>query len=201
VKILLATRNPGKLREVRNLLSPKGIQVESLSEFEIPVEIVEDGATFLENARKKAWAIAEAAGLPVLADDSGLVVRAVGGHPGVRSARYAGPGASDAENNRKVLDALRGQPAARRRASFVCAMVLAVPGRGEFTSEGRLDGEILEAPRGAGGFGYDPIFAVGPDGRTLAEMSVEEKNRISHRSIALRALLPTILELGREEGA
>jgi XTP/dITP diphosphohydrolase len=192
MKLVLATRNAGKLREVRDLLQAEGIEVTGVSDLGVPYDVVEDGQTFLENARKKAWALAAATGLPALADDSGLTVGAVGGAPGVRSARYAGPDSSDEDNIRKLLDALREVPAGRRAAAFVCAMVLAVPGRGEFMSEGRLEGEIVDAPRGTNGFGYDPIFVLKPGGPTLAEMDLETKNSLSHRACALRALLPSI---------
>ena len=196
--LLVATRNAGKLREIRELLAPDGVEVRGLEELPgggPPVE--EDGSTFEENARKKAAALVAATGLPVLADDSGLVVHALAGRPGVRSARYAGPEATDAENNLLLLRELRGVPAEARRAAFVCAMVLAAPGGEPCCAEGRLEGRILEAPRGSGGFGYDPLFLVEAAGRTLAEMNVTEKNRLSHRARALSVLLPRLRRLGR----
>jgi XTP/dITP diphosphohydrolase len=159
--------------------------------------VEEDGATFEENARKKSQALSEATGLPALADDSGLVVDSLDGWPGVRSARYAGVDATDADNNLRLLDELRGVPPEARGAAFVCSMVLTVPGQGEFCAEGRLEGRILEAPRGADGFGYDPLFLVQAEGRTLAEMGVVTKNRLSHRARALAALLPHLRRLGR----
>ncbi|MEW6486620.1 MAG: XTP/dITP diphosphatase [Thermodesulfobacteriota bacterium] len=197
--LLFATRNPGKLRELRGLLAPEGIEVRGLDQVPGAPEVEEDGATFRENAWKKARALAGFAGLPALADDSGLAVEALGGRPGVRSARYAGPGAADADNNRRLLEELRGVPPEGRRAAFVCAMALAVPGnaRAEAEAQGRLEGRLLEAPRGTGGFGYDPLFLVEEAGLTLAEMELPAKNRLSHRARALAALLPRLRELAR----
>jgi XTP/dITP diphosphohydrolase len=158
-------------------------------------DVEEDADTFLGNARKKARALAEAAGLAALADDSGLAVEALGGRPGVRSARYAGPGATDEDNNQRLLEELARVPAGQRGAAFVCAMVLALPGGGEFSAEGRLGGRILEAPRGDRGFGYDPLFVVEGTDLTLAEMDLGAKNAVSHRARALRAILPRVLAL------
>lgn len=195
--LLVATGNAGKLRELRRLLAPEGIDVRGLAEVPGARPVEEDGATFLENARKKARALAELTGLPTLADDSGLAVAALGGRPGVRSARYAGPGATDADNNRKLLEELRGVPPGQRQAAFVCTMVLAVPGQGDVEAEGRLEGRILEEGRGEGGFGYDPLFLVEGQGLTLAEMALDAKNRLSHRGRALAALLPHLRERAR----
>lgn len=195
--LLVATRNPGKLRELGALLGSEGIEVLGLADVPGAPDVEEDGATFRENAHRKASALAAASGLPALADDSGLAVEALHGRPGVRSARYAGPGSSDADNNRKLLEELSGVAADRRGAAFVCAMVLAVPGGEGAEAEGRLEGRILEAPRGSGGFGYDPLFLVEGPGLTLAEMDLAAKNRISHRSRALAALLPHLRGLRR----
>ncbi|MHB8763997.1 MAG: XTP/dITP diphosphatase [Deferrisomatales bacterium] len=199
MKLLVATRNRGKLRELEALLGPHGVQVLGLADLDGVPEVEEDGDTFLANARKKARTLADATGLPALADDSGLAVEALGGRPGVWSARYAGPAATDADNNRKLLAELAGVPPGERGAAFECALVLALPGGGERTAAGRLSGRILAEPRGTGGFGYDPLFAVdGPD-LTLAELSLEAKNRLSHRARALARLVPAILELARSE--
>lgn len=197
--LLFATRNSGKLRELRGLLAPEGIDVRGLADVPGAPEVKEDGATFRENAWKKARALADFAGLPALADDSGLAVAALGGRPGVRSARYAGPDATDSDNNRRLLEELRGVPPQGRRAAFVCAMALAVPGnaRAEAEAQGRLEGRLLEVPRGSGGFGYDPLFLVEEAGLTLAEMELADKNRLSHRARALAALLPRLRELAR----
>jgi XTP/dITP diphosphohydrolase len=195
VKLLVATRNQGKLREIRRLLGPHGLEVVGLSDLPAAPDVDESGETFLENARLKAWTIAEATGLPTLADDSGLAVDALGGRPGVRSARYAGPQATDGDNNRLLLAELQGVPEPDRTAAFLCSMVLAVPGHGEHTSEGRLRGRILGEPRGQGGFGFDPLFLVEGTNLTLAELEPAEKNQLSHRGRALRDLLPQILSL------
>jgi XTP/dITP diphosphohydrolase len=146
-------------------------------------EVVEDGNTFEENVYKKASFIAKILGFPALADDSGLEVRALGGEPGVHSARYSGEGASDAENNSKLLNALEGK--SDRHARFCCVLSLAVPTGPALTYEGSCEGLILNEPRGENGFGYDPLFLHEPSGKTFAEMSVEEKSRVSHRGKAL----------------
>ncbi len=194
MKLLVATRNDGKLREIRGLLDSDGITVVGLAEIDAGPPVAEDSDTFLGNARKKAHALSLATGLPVLADDSGLAVEALGGAPGVRSARFAGAEATDEENNRKLLRELAGVPPERRSAAFVCAMVLALPEGGERFAEGRLEGRILDAPRGAHGFGYDPLFLLEDLGLTLAEVDLSVKNRLSHRAQALNALRPLILE-------
>ncbi|MBI5016088.1 MAG: XTP/dITP diphosphatase [Deltaproteobacteria bacterium] len=195
MRLLVATRNAGKLREIRDLLGAEGIEAVGLAELPDAPEVEEDADTFLGNARRKAHTLAEATGLPVLADDSGLAVEALGGKPGVWSARYAGPDATDEDNNRKLLSELSAIAPEGRGAAFVCAMVLAVPGNGEFTAEGRVLGRILQAPRGTRGFGYDPLFLVEGTDWTLAEMELAEKNALSHRARALRALLPRVLAL------
>lgn len=193
--LLVATRNAGKLRELRDILGPHGVRVRGLSEIPDAPAVEEDADSFLGNALKKARTFAQATGLPVLADDSGLAVDALGGRPGVRSARYAGANATDADNNRELLRELEGVPPDRRGAAFACAVALVVPGGLEFTAVGRLEGRILEEARGSDGFGYDPLFLVEPEGKTLAEMPLAEKNRLSHRARALAALLPSLLAL------
>ncbi len=193
LELVVATRNPGKLRELRRLLGQSGIRVLSLADFPDLPEVEEDGATFAENARKKAETIARYSGRPTLADDSGLVVPALGGEPGVRSARYAGERADDQANNRKLLAALRQVPDGQRQGAFVCVIALCRP-QGECRLfEGRLEGILLDAPRGAGGFGYDPLFFVPQQGKTLAELSLAIKNAISHRGQALRLAMTTLL--------
>jgi XTP/dITP diphosphohydrolase len=191
----MATSNRGKLGEVRALLAPRGIEVLGLGDLEVQVDIVEDAATFEGNARKKALALYGATGLAVLADDSGLTVEALDGAPGVYSARFAGEDATDADNNAKLLAELAEVPAAGRGAAFVCCMVLVLGEDDVRVAEGRFTGQISESVRGEGGFGYDPVFI--PDGweRTLAEGTLEEKNRISHRALALGAMMPHINEL------
>lgn len=187
--LVLATRNSGKLLEMRRLLEDAGMEVLGLADLPELPEVVEDGSTFAENARKKAETVADLTGLPCLADDSGLVVEALDGQPGVHSARYAGPRAEDAENNRQLLEELTGVPANRRQAAFVCVMALSCPGESTRLFEGRVRGRILTTPRGQGGFGYDPLFWVEEQQRTMAELPLEIKNRISHRGQALRRVL------------
>ncbi|MCB9563125.1 MAG: RdgB/HAM1 family non-canonical purine NTP pyrophosphatase [Kofleriaceae bacterium] len=200
--LVFATRNRGKLVELRELLADRGVDVLSIDEAEarlgvtIP-EVVEDADTFVGNAAKKAREVSAATGLPALADDSGLEVDALDGAPGVYSARYAGEGAGDAANNVKLLAALDGVAAARRTARFRCALVLAdVCGRlGDelVTADGACEGTILDAPRGAGGFGYDPLFFAPELGMTFAEAGVGPKGQLSHRARAMRAIAPALL--------
>jgi len=189
MKLLVATGNAGKLREIRKLFAEHPCQVLGLEDLPPVPEAVEDGASFAENAEKKARHYARLTGLPTLADDSGLVVDALDGAPGIYSARYAGEKAGDAANNRKLLEALQGIPAARRRAAFVCALALCEPDGTCRQFAGRLEGVILEESRGHEGFGYDPLFLVPEYGKTLAELPLAIKNRISHRGQALKQLL------------
>jgi XTP/dITP diphosphohydrolase len=174
-----------------------GVEIELLSARDFPdvPEVEEDGETLEANAVKKAEAVAAATGLPALADDTGLSVDALGGTPGVMSARYAGPAATYGDNNRKLLGELAGLPPSRRRATFRCVVAMAVPGRGVRTVEGRTQGIIIEEPRGEAGFGYDPLFL--PDGhvRTYAEMDAAEKNEVSHRGKAMRAARRLVADL------
>jgi XTP/dITP diphosphohydrolase len=188
VKLLFATRNPGKLAELSQLVGDR-LAIVALDDVSVP-EVEEDGETFEDNARKKALASARAAGLPALADDSGLCVDALGGAPGVRSARYAN--GDDRARCEKLLEALGDVPDDRRGAAFRCALCLALPDGRTFLSQGECRGFIGRAPRGANGFGYDPIFELEPGGRTLAELSREEKGRLSHRGQAFRAMAPRL---------
>jgi XTP/dITP diphosphohydrolase len=197
--LLLATHNRGKLTELRALLGGLPIELVPLaSALPGKPQAVEDGHTFLENARAKASAAAAATMMVTLAEDAGLEVDALGGRPGVRSARYAGEGATDAENNAALLKALDEIDDDQRTARFRCVMVLVDPwGEGdarEFVAEGRCEGSIARAPRGGGGFGYDPLFVVASSGRTMAELDDDEKNRVSHRARAMEALLPVLEE-------
>ncbi|MFZ4749187.1 MAG: RdgB/HAM1 family non-canonical purine NTP pyrophosphatase [Phycisphaerales bacterium] len=191
-KLVIATSNPHKVEEIQAVLGQVGIECVPLGDAGIP-EPEEDGATFEENARIKAVAYAKALGVTVLADDSGLEVDALGGAPGVHSARYAGIGETraerDAANNAKLLRALAGVPQARRTARFVCVLSVARPD-GSIVAEarGHFEGFIGEAPRGANGFGYDPLLVLA-DGRTSAELTSAEKNARSHRGNALRTLV------------
>lgn len=187
--VVLATRNPGKLREVRALLAGLPVEWVGLSAIGA-VALPEEGDEYAANAAAKARAAARASGLLALGDDSGLEVEALGGAPGPRSARFGGPGLDDAGRIRALLAALAGVPPERRAARFVCVAALAAPDGSIVTARGECPGWIAEAPRGAAGFGYDPIFTPAPDGLTLAELPDEEKDRISHRGHAFRALEP-----------
>jgi XTP/dITP diphosphohydrolase len=197
-KFLVATNNPGKIREYRDLLQglPGRVSITFPTQEGLDLEVEELGATFAENARLKARAYAQALGLLTLADDSGLEVDALDGAPGVRSARFAGPGASDVDRYRKLLAELAGVPPGERRARFRCVVALTLPDGPIYTAEGTCEGEIGFAARGEHGFGYDPVFVVeGYGGKTLAELPSEVKNRISHRARAVEAALPTLRQL------
>lgn len=192
MELVLASNNPGKRREIAALLEPLGIVVRTAAELGFREEIEETGDTFLTNAKLKACGVAAALGRPTLADDSGLVVAALDGAPGVHSARYAGPECDDAANNAKLLAALAEVPDDRRQAAFVCVMVCCLPDGRVLTSQGRLEGRILRQPQGHNGFGYDPLFELPGRGLTTAQLSTEEKNAISHRGQALRAMVSQI---------
>jgi XTP/dITP diphosphohydrolase len=185
--LLLATTNPGKLREYQEILAGLPVHLTTLAEQGITLEVEETSATFLGNALLKARAYARASGLLTLADDSGLEVDALGGEPGVRSARWPSPEMPYAERFRLILGRLAHVPAERWTARFRCVIALARPDGWVQTVEGVCEGRIAQAPRGEQGFGYDPIFLVPALGRTLAELSPEEKHRISHRGRAARA--------------
>ena len=199
--LVLATRNRGKITELRELLSGFDITIKWLDDFGPIPEAEEDGRTFEENAYKKASFTAKALGVPALADDSGLVVRALNGSPGVLSARYAGEHASDEERYNKLLKKMEGK--ADRRAWFECAIVIALPTGASMTFTGRCEGEITFQPLGNDGFGYDPIFLYPPLKRTFAQIPIEEKNKISHRGKAmarLREKFSMVLKWIEEEG-
>ena len=195
--VVLATRNQGKLREMRDLLEPHGFRVLPVSDFD-DVDVAETASTFVENALIKARAAATVSGLPAIADDSGLEVDALGGAPGVRSARYAGDSASDESNVARLLDALAGVRGGARSARFRCvAVYLAHPQHPTpVIREGRWDGLVLEAPRGHGGFGYDPVFLDPGTGLSAAELDPAEKNRRSHRGQAVSALAAALAQSG-----
>ena len=182
--LVLATRNEGKVREFRQLLKGFPVEIKCLKDFGPIPEVEEDGETFDDNAYKKALFTAKVLGLPAMADDSGLVVEALGGAPGVKSARYAGENAEDRDNIAKLLKEMAG--ATDRQAAFACVISIAVPSGPALTYEGRCEGEITREPRGDSGFGYDPVFFFPEYNRTFAELSSEEKNRVSHRGKAMR---------------
>jgi XTP/dITP diphosphohydrolase len=195
-EVVIATRNPGKFREIKAILSSLPLKFLSLEDFPDLPEVVEDGATFAENAGKKARTIAALTGRPTIADDSGLAVDSLQGRPGVFSSRYAGENATDAERCQKLLKEMAIVSEEQRQAKCVCAMAVALPGGRMEVVEGECEGRITFAPRGRNGFGYDPIFFVPQLGKTMAELEPEEKNRISHRAQALgklKSILPAFL--------
>ena len=191
--LVLASGNPGKLRELTAMLKPLGWDVRPQSDWNLD-EAVEDGLSFVENALIKARHAARLTGLPALADDSGLVVDALNGAPGIYSARFAGADASDQDNNRKLLDSLEGVSDSMRTAHFYCAMALVrnVDDPAPLISVGKWDGVIMAAPAGQGGFGYDPLFHVPAEGCSSAQLPPEIKNRLSHRGQAIRAMVEQI---------
>ncbi len=196
-RVVLATGNPGKLAEIRAILAGHGLEVVAQSELGIDPP-VEDGESFVANALLKARHAAVASRLPAIADDSGLEVDALGGRPGLHAARYAGPAADDRANNDKLLAELAGVPAPRRGARYRCAMVFVreAADPSPLIAEASWNGSIGFEPRGAGGFGYDPLFIVAGGSRTAAEMPAVEKNRVSHRGQALMALAARMKNAG-----
>ena len=191
-KLVLASGNPGKLKEYQVLAAGHALELELLSGFADLPEFEEKAPTFAENAAGKALYYSKHCGEMVFADDSGLVVPALGGVPGVLSARYAGPGASSEQRNAKLLAELRGKKGAERAASFVCVIALALQGRCVAVVSGKVDGEILEEPCGSKGFGYDPVFFFPPLGKSFAELSAADKNQHSHRGNAFRRLMEVL---------
>ncbi len=186
IPLVIATGNPGKVVEINDLLTGFPIQIKSLTDFGPIPEVEEDGETFEENAYKKASFTAKILGIPALADDSGLMVDALGGAPGVRSARYAGANASDEQRVAKLLKNMQGQT--NRKAAFECVLSIAVPSGPALTYEARCEGQIADAPAGHKGFGYDPIFFYPPLNKTFGQMTIAEKSHVSHRGKALNEL-------------
>jgi len=184
--LVIATSNPGKTIEIRDVLRNFPINIKNLADFGPIPQVVEDGDTFDDNAYKKASFVSKILGLPALADDSGLVVDALGGAPGVYSARYAGENATDAQRYTKLLNEMKGKT--NRKAAFECVISIAVPLGPALTYEARCEGLIAEKPAGGKGFGYDPIFYFPPLEKTFAQLTPEEKNRVSHRGKALQEL-------------
>jgi XTP/dITP diphosphohydrolase len=194
-RIVLATRNPGKVAELRRILAAYDVGLVGLDDYPDVPEVPETGETFIANALLKAHAIARATGLLAVADDSGLAVDALNGMPGVLSARWAGRHGDDAANLALVIAQLTDTPDERRGGAFICAAAAATPDGREVVVEGRLDGTLLRNPRGSNGFGYDPIFVPLGENRTTAEMSADEKDAISHRGQAFRALAPLLITM------
>ena len=196
-EVVIATRNEGKLREIKDILAPRSLKILSLKDFPGIPEIIEDGSTFAENAAKKAREVARQTDRLAIADDSGLVVDALQGRPGVFSSRYGGEKATDEQKFQKLLAEMSEIPEGKRQAAFVCTIAVATPQGEVELLEGRCRGQIAFAPRGKHGFGYDPIFFLPELGKTMAELDPEVKNRISHRARALeklKELLPKIFK-------
>ncbi|WP_102345356.1 XTP/dITP diphosphatase [Bacillus sp. Marseille-P3661] len=202
-EILIATKNLGKVKEFKSLFSQKGIAVKSLLDFPAIEDVEETGETFIENAKLKAETIAKQFNEIVIADDSGLSIDALNGEPGVYSARYAGEPKSDLANIEKVLEKLSGVPFGKRTARFYCVLAVAIPDKETKCIEGTCEGIITESPVGENGFGYDPIFYVREKEKTMAELTNEEKNTISHRANAMKKLAEnweTIFDRSGESG-
>ena len=195
MKVVLASHNPHKLVEIREILQPLGIDVVLESELGVAVEVEETGTTFAEHAYLKAKAVMEATGLPALADDSGIAVKALGGAPGIYSARYGGdPTLDDWGRLQLLLQNTAQVPDGQRQAKFVAAIALVYPDGQQIAVQGEVHGELLRQPVGEGGFGYDPIFYYPPAGKSFAQLTAEEKNQVSHRARALRSLLEKLSE-------
>lgn len=193
MKLIIATNNQGKVREIKQMLEPLGYEPVSLKDAGIDIDVVEDGETFEENAHLKAKAVYDICHCPVVADDSGLEVDFLDGAPGIYSARYAGEGASDEQRIQKILDEMDGVDESMRAARFVCAMYCILDDETEYSVRGTMEGFIGTEPLGENGFGYDPIFMVDED-TSVAMLPAEEKNRISHRANALKQLTDILSE-------
>jgi len=192
-KIIIATKNQGKFREILEILKDIDAEFLTLNDFPEIEEIEEDGYSYLDNALKKAGIVCEITGIATIAEDSGLEVDALGGMPGIFSARYAGFNASDADRIAKLLGELKHIPDEKRTARYFCSAVFATPSGGRHVEEGTCEGTILKEPRGSGGFGYDPVFYVPELKRTMAELPLSVKNNISHRGKAIRKLKEKVL--------
>jgi XTP/dITP diphosphohydrolase len=187
-EVIIATKNPGKAREFEHIFAPRGIAVRTLLDFPEIEDVEETGTSFEENATLKAEAVSKQLNKMVIGDDSGLMVDALEGRPGIYSARYAGEPKNDQKNLEKVLQELQGVSEENRTARFYCALAVAVPGKETITVAGTCEGRIIQEQRGTNGFGYDPVFYVPEKGWTMAELSSDEKNKISHRANALKKL-------------
>lgn len=199
-RLVLATRNPSKVREITAIYAHLGVDLLTLDGWPGLALPAEDAETYGENAARKAGAVARATGVPALADDSGIEIDALGGAPGVHSHRFLGDTATDAERNARVLGLLQDTPDAPRAARYRAAVAIASPDGSVRVFDGVCEGAIAQSPRGRGGFGYDPIFVVAGDGRTMAELPPDLKNQISHRARALRAAEPSLIEMLRRVG-
>ncbi|WHX99516.1 XTP/dITP diphosphatase [Neobacillus sp. DY30] len=188
MEVIIATKNPGKAREFEHIFAPRGIAVKTLLDYPEIEDVEETGSTFEENAILKAEAVSKTLNKMVIGDDSGLIVDALEGRPGIYSARYAGEPKNDQKNLEKVLTELKGVSEEDRTARFYCALAAAMPSKKTVTVSGTCEGRILEEERGSNGFGYDPVFYVPDKSRTMAELTSDEKNKISHRANALKKL-------------
>ncbi len=200
-EVIIATKNKGKARDFVGMFEPLGFEVKTLHDFEEIEDVEETGTTFEENAVLKAETVANRLGRIVIADDSGLIVDALDGRPGIYSARYAGEDKDDEANIDKVLEELKAVPDHERTARYYCALALAIPGEKTVVVDGACEGMILRERRGNNGFGYDPIFYINSLDKTMAEVTLEEKNQISHRAMAmekLKEILPSLLTVGAE---
>lgn len=187
--VMIATKNPGKVKEFTELFQKYGIRVQSLLDVARTMDVEETGETFSENAILKAETISKLTGETVISDDSGLVIDALDGRPGVYSARFSGPEKNDSANIQKVLQELDGVPLENRTARFVCVLAVAVPGENTLTFEGKCEGLVTQETSGNNGFGYDPIFYLPEKAQTMAELSQQEKNKISHRAKAMKQMV------------
>ena len=195
-QLFFATGNQGKVKELMSLIAPYEIEILTMNDFPDFEAPEETGATFRENAYIKAKAAADYSGIPALADDSGITVDALNGAPGVYSARYSGENATSEANNQKLLDAMKYVPTGQRQAQFRASLALVFPDGRIFDSEGVVEGELLFEYRGSGGFGYDPLFYLESFGKTTAELTMEEKNKISHRGRAFQGMVAQMVEIG-----
>ncbi len=200
-KIIVATGNQGKAREFRELLTPLGYEVLTLADFPNAEDVEETGSTFAENALLKANALSQVLGIPVLADDSGLIVDALDGRPGIYSARYAGEPKNDLKNYQKLLEELGDLPLEKRTARFYCVIAFVDPNGPQLTVDGSVEGKILFEPSGENGFGYDPVFWVNELGKSFATCSADEKNAVSHRGRALLKLVSQLTTVSHDGGA
>ncbi len=197
-EVIIATKNKGKLREFESLLANLNVKVRSLEEFDSIPDIIEDGETFQDNAKKKAEEICKIFNLPTIADDSGLVVDFLNGMPGIYSARFAGDDKNDDKNNARLLELMQGIETKKRSAKFVCTIALAIPNEATIFVQEAIEGSITFEPKGLNGFGYDPLFYIPEYGKTMAEIASDVKNKISHRAKALEKLIIIINEKNRE---
>lgn len=199
-EVIIATKNKGKAKDFETLLAPYGVRVLTLHDVAEDLDVEETGTTFRENARLKAETVAERLGKMVIADDSGLAVDALGGRPGVYSARFSGPDATDGKNIEKLLEELADVPDEERTARFICVLAVSGPGGETRYYEGSCEGRIMRTPSGDNGFGYDPVFYVPNEERTMAQLTPEEKAAVSHRGAAIRRLEEEAGTLFGEEG-